>query len=243
MPSRESADSAAMRARLIAATAVLVPLALAGAADARGTYQEGRLTYSVSGSYVATATDTTSCDAPFQATEKVSFSSGRGLAKYQGDVGKTPFFGARGEHGAKLKLTVTRAATPPAGCQPTGAPDCGTHTLEGYVSSEFEGPFRAGRPLDLHVRMGGAKYELGFKSPYKSCGVDAFGPFSGDVLNPPTGAGFDAQAKALHYPRSKGFWARKRRTLSGTARTKGLVFHMKMKLVRTTTKSKPDPRP
>jgi hypothetical protein len=235
-----------MRAQ-IATTAVLATLALAGTADARGTYQEGRLSYAVSGSYVATGTDTTSCDTPYPVVEKVSFSSGHGIAKYQGDVGKTPFFGGRGEHGAKLKLTVSRTASPPAGCQLSETPDCGTHVLKGYVSSQFEGPFRAGRPLDLHVRVGDGRFSSSFKSPFSTCGADALGPFSGDVINPSTGSGFDAQAKALHYPRPKGFWGHKRLTLAGTTHHKStgstLTFHMKMKLARTTTKSRPDLHP
>lgn len=232
-----------MRARTILATALLSTVALAGTADARGTYQEGRLTYSVSGSYVATGTETSSCDTPYPVVERVSFSSGRGLARYRGDVGKTPFFGARGEHGASLRLAVSRTASPPAGCQLPQKLDCGTHVIKGYVSSRFEGPLRAGRPLDLHVHFGDGKFSFGFKSPFTTCGEDSLGPFSGDVINPPIGSGFDAQARALHYPRPKGFWGRKRRTLAGTARTKGLVFHMELKLARTTTKSRPDLHP
>jgi hypothetical protein len=238
-----------MRAQ-ITATAVLATLALAGTADARGTYQEGRLSYSVSGSYVATTTQQVPCgdnDPPTVLVEKVSFKSGRGVAFYHGDVNRTPFFGGPHEHGAKLSLTVSRTVTSPSPCQSPVKPDCGTHTLKGHVASQFESSLRAGRPVDLHVRIGSGRYSTTFKSPFSTCGVDLVGPFDGNVLNPPTGSGFDAQAKALGYPGVRGFWARKRRTLSGTARDKAsgqtLVFHMKMKLSRKTTVSRRDLHP
>jgi hypothetical protein len=251
-----------MKAQIAAAATVLAALALAGTADAGGTYQEGRLSFAVSGSYVATGTDTVSCkvqtgptpadydyqDTPYPVVEKVSFKSGRGVAFYHGDLGKTPFFGGPHEHGAKLALTVSRTPTLPAGCQPRQPLDCGTHTMKGYVASQFEGPFRAGRPLDLHVRVGDGRYSGTFKSPFTTCGSDSLGPFDGYVINPPVGSQFDAQAKALGYPRPKRFWAHKRLTLSGTARHTGnhgatLVFHMKMKLARKTAKSRPDLHP
>ena len=240
--------------------AVLLLLAVAPAADA-ATFQTGQMRFTVSGSWVNTGTATTSCDDPvtgdskpvqYPAVERATFKgTSAGRIGYRGLVGRSIFF-ERIRARPKVKVTVTRRATPPAGrCETEGKPDCGTRTLAGVASPEFEGPFRAGRPVKLSFDFARTATSYRFSDPFKACALPSSGPDWWAGAMSPVGDGYDFQSAALDVPATSGFYAKRRHTFSGSAtrRYKGdpgvtegpakATLKMKVTVSRKVTKSQP----
>ena len=211
-----------MNSRLpVTLAAVLALLAAAPAAHA-ATFQAGQMRFTVSGSWASSGTATTSCDDPvtgdskpvqYPAGERVTFKgTSAGRISYRGLVGRSIFFERIGAR-PKIKVTVMRTATPPAGrCDTQGTPDCGTRTLTGVANPEFEGPFRAGRPVRLRFDFARTATSYRFADPFKACALPAAGPDWWASAMSPVGNGFDFQAAALDVPSPRGFYAKCRRT-------------------------------
>ena len=244
-------------ATLLAAVALL---AVAPAADA-ATFQTGQVRFTVSGSWVNSGTATTSCDDPvtgdskpvqYPAGERVTFKgTSAGRIGYRGLVGRSIFF-ERIRARPMVRVTVTRTATPPAGrCETDGKSDCGTRTLTGVANPEFEGPFRAGRPVKLSFDFARTATSYRFSDPFKACALPSSGPDWWAGAMSPAGDGYDFQSAALDVPAPKGFYAKRRQTFSGSAtrRYKGdpgvtqgpakATLKMKVTVGRKVTKSQP----
>jgi hypothetical protein len=244
----------AMNSRLLRTGPVLALTAAVAApacAHAAGTYEEGKLAYKISGSYVAKGTANLSCtedlpggafrdvDLAYPVTEKVTFKSTTGVVGYQGLVGKSVFFNRIRKY-PKITIRVSRTGRPPGRC-PKVPSDCGTKKVKGAVLGDFEGPFIPGRRMDLHVDFLTSRKGSHIGDPYKDCpvGEESAGWFA-DAVGPPVGSDYDFQAKALRYPKVKAFYSRKRRTLSGSSKSRNSKLKMKMTLKRTITKRQPN---
>ena len=217
--------------------------ALAAAAPASGsTFESGSLSYGVSGSWVSAGKVTRSCggaDATFTVTERVKVRGlSRGRIGYQGTVRRSVFFNRITKY-AKVRLSVSRTASPPMVCP--GAPaDCGTRTLSGVAKPEFSGPFRSSGRVDLRLVFARTRFASPFPDPFDSCPLPDEGPgWFADAVDRPVGGDFDWQAKTLRYPRTKAFYARRSRTLRGTTRRQGATLKLKLSLKRTIKVRKP----
>lgn len=250
-----------MTSRLAASlAAALALLAVAPAAHA-ATFQTGQMRFTVSGSWVNTGTATTSCDDPvtgdskpvqYPASERVTFKgTSAGRINYRGLVGRSIFFERIGAR-PRVKVTVTRTATPPAGrCETEGKPDCGTRTLTGVANPEFSGPVRAGRAVRLTFDFARTATSFRFSDPFKACALPSSGPDWWGGAMSPVGDRFDFQSAALDVPAPKGFYSKRSRTFSGSAtrRYKGdpgvtqgpatATLKMKVKVSRTGIRSQP----
>ena len=249
-----------MNSRLpVTLAAALALLAAAPAAHA-ATFQAGQMRFTVSGSWVSSGTATTSCDDPvtgdskpiqYPSAERVTFKgTSAGRISYRGLVGKSIFF-ERIAARPRIRVKATRTATPPAGCKPEATPDCGTRTLTGVANPEFEGPVRPGRPVKLRFDFARTATSYRFADPFKGCALPAAGPDWWAAAMGPVGNDFDFQAAALDVPSPKGFYAKRRRTFSGsvTRRFKGdpgvtigsstATLKMKVSVSRRVTRSQP----
>ena len=216
--------------------------------------------FTVSGSWVASGSASADCTDPatgdsklvsYPSTERVTFKgTSAGRISYRGLVGRSIFFERIGAR-PRVKVTVTRTATPPPGCRPDATPDCGTRTLTGVANPQFEGPFRRGRPVRLRFDFARTATSYRFADPFKSCALPGAGPDWWAAAMSPVGSDFDFQAAALDVPSPKGFYAKRRRTFSGSAtrRFKGdpgisqgpstATLKMKVGVSRRVTKSQP----
>ena len=226
----------------------LVPLAaaltlLAAAAPASAsTFESGSLTFGVSGSWVSTGAVTRSCggaDVSYNVTERVKVRGlSRGRIGYQGTVGRSVFFNRIAKY-PKVRLAVSRTTSVPLNCP--GSPlDCGTRTLNGLAKPEFSGPFRSRGRLDLHLVFARTRFASQFPDPFDNCPLSDEGPgWFADAVDRPVGGEFDWQAKTLGYPRPRGFYAKRSRTLRGTEKRQGATLKLKLSLKRRIRVRKP----
>ena len=141
--------------------------------------------FTVSGTWLNSGSATADCAdpptgdsklVPYPSTERVTFKgTSAGRLSYRGLVGRSIFFERIGAR-PKVKVTVTRTATPPAGCETDGTPDCGTRTLTGVANPEFEGPFRPGRPVKLRFDFARTSTSYRFSDPFNACALPSAGP-------------------------------------------------------------------
>jgi hypothetical protein len=188
-----------------------------------GGFKKGSISYRVSGGYVEKGSVQIECtdelgqdvDTTYPVTDRVTFHSSLGRAGYQGLAGRSVFFLGVGDHSPKLRVTVKRTAMPPV-CTPPVKSDCGTRKVKGVLRSQFSGPSRAGRPLDLHLVFAHSRTSSGLTDPFKKCPLpDSLSSWFGQVVNPPVGPAFDFQDRALSYPSVKGFYAHRKFKLAG----------------------------
>lgn len=244
-----------LRTTLLAVAGLLAATPVADAA----TFQQGQMRFTVSGSWVASGVASADCDDPvtgdrkvrFPAAERVTFKgTSAGRVGYRGLVGRSIFFERIGAR-PKVRITVTRSATPPAGCQLENRPDCGTRTLTGVANPEFEGPVRAGRPVKLRFDFARTATSYRLSDPFKGCPLPSAVQGWWAAAMSPVGDDFDFQAAALDLPSPKGLYARRSRTFSGSAtrRYKGdsgagegpatATLKLKVGVSRKVTKSQP----
>ena len=229
--------------RLLVPSITAVALLAAAAPASASTFESGSLSFGVSGSWVSTGAVTRSCngaDVSYSVTERVKIRGlSRGRIGYQGTVGKSVFFNRISKY-PKVRLTVSRTTSPP-GVICAGNPlDCGTRTLNGLAKPEFSGPFRSSGRLDLHVVFARTRSASQFPDPFRECPLPDTGPgWFADAVDRPVGGSFDWQAKALGYPKPRGFYAKRSRTLKGTERRQGATLKLKMSLKRKIRVRKP----
>ena len=226
---------------LVPLAAALALLAVATPASA-STFESGSLSIGVSGSWVSTGSVTRSCggaEASYTVTERVKI---RGLSKgrigYQGTAGKSVFFNRISKY-PKVRLSVSRTSGPAAVC--TGpTPRCGTRTLTGVAKPEFEGPFRSNGRVELRLVFARTKASSPFPDPFPDCPLPDEGPgWFAKAVDRPVGSSYDWQAKTLRWPRTKAFYAKRKRTVSGTGRRQGATLKLKMSLKRKIRVRKP----
>jgi len=239
-------------------TAVLV-LVVAPPAHA-ATFQEGRLKFTVSGSWVASGPTIVDCQDRSSGettvlkptiTERVTFrSTSAGRVAYKGLVGRSIFFGRIGAT-PKVKLSVSRGPNPPANCSSSPAPDCGSRTLGGVANPEFEGPLRMGGKVGLGFDFAKSRTSFRFADPFRRCPEPGAGPgwFAAALGN--SGDAQGLQAAAIGNPSVKRLYGRRSQTFSGSAtkRFKGdpgiglgpssATLKMKVTVSRKVTKSQP----
>ena len=231
--------------RLLVPLAAALTLLAAAAPASASTFESGSLTFGVSGSWVSTGPVTRSCggasntELTYNVTERVKVSGrSKGRIGYQGTVRRSVFFNRIAKY-PKVRLTVSRTTSPAVNC--AGNPlDCGTRTLNGLAKPEFSGPFRSSGRLDLHVVFARTRAASQFPDPFRDCPLPDTGPgWFADAVDRPVGGTFDWQAKSLGYPKPRGFYARRSRTLKGSVRRQGATLKLKMSLKRKIRVRKP----
>jgi hypothetical protein len=242
----------------------LLALVLAGALAApaqAATYQEGKLGFTVSGSWVASGPASVDCSdketgelrqVEYPVTERVTFTGrGSGRIGYRGIVGRSIFFNrifAR----PKVTVSVSRTPGPPAGCELSSPADCGPRSLSGVANPKFEGPLRSSKPVKLQFDFARTKSSFRFSDPFERCPGPAAGPdWWASAMNPVGGDGYDFQAAALDVASPRTFYRKRRQTFSGSAtkrykgdpgrgvRPSSATLKMKVGVTRTVTKSQP----